>query len=1360
MLHRVVMPSAVSASDASADADVWMLDDNNDTRTRPPISAAPTPLVLPSDDDITALVEQLKHDTAASATAIVGIASAVDALALHDGLTAAVVARIADTFDVVSERTSAVSTRIAVLSLLVRIAVRAPSPLLCGAINGEALAGNRPPHVWALLSSVLRDDDDAGVLAKCVSVCASLLPSTMSLISRFGDVRGDVLPNVDRCKVAVTERMILHADAAVVTAAHSFILAVIVTHVPSALAEDQRHDAALYVGAVEPFAVDRISDAHPDIDGQVLMAQAKNMMTALLSSIESATAEHFTAVYIDTALRILAFALVRRPRVFEETVVPPLIIVVRTLAEYDTTSNTAMRTSMSKLTSAHRRRLVYALTQSLLAYYRRLADDSPFAESVYDVIVATRRLTRSMQNELEYERRQRETRRKVAQQTAAQTAVTDTRAASIVDTMQTRSELLSLSDPDVTMLVAQFGTLSLDRLIDIVIRSMENVNAVTGTFNGFSADFIDALTHVTTLTTADAVPGSEAVRPTDATAVALSAAAASDAPLTSLLPLPSPLPSLPADIADKHARLAFQRLVSPLTTQTLIKSGRAHTVAAQIAIATQLATALTLTPVTHVVRRNGAVRSSATVDDTPLQKAVALITADVTANTEFAIRLLIGTQRIHADNRVQDDSADVDEEERDHLTAEMEAPVGQYEEETLDEADMNREDKNEEEKEEETLPSPTTISMADNGNDSNDVDNGGAEYRFVLRSVLHAIADTFASCSDDARRTVVVAAIVRLMIGAPLLSSDVWSALSDWSTSAETNVFAMAALETIIRERPNQSVRAVRDILFPIVRSSDIDVVRASALRLCVDTAVSPATTAVALIEQALSAPEANAIADFAMQLIRECADATFFADLPIIDPSSVVVPDEPVYAQIIVPATAVANSSESKDGDGDDTAVVEAQRTAILQKISEANARRREFERLTFRRATAISDRQNAETAAQRRVEERNRRLSVQTQLIAQLISAATNADANHPIAMRLWTQLADAFAGAAEADVRKHIHSLLPTIVSALSDGAAVSAAIFHTLQRAESSAHSSQSQPFILQLMQLIAARTATTSTPHYPAALMEFAWKIFERTADARYIIPILPALTVEQCRRALSSIVALPINHIRIAISRLLQPRLNAASPILPPVIEPSALLIELHIVDQKHADTSRTHTDALSDGEWIKHVIAACQFAMNTHSALYTESALCMALNFTKVMTPLPRLIMRTLIQSVLLRPSISDFAVGVLEFTAHSASLYQKGPLWEGWCKAAQMLISRSLLMIVQRAPLRTVKLIVDEDAADDEAKSDRRPIMILQNAIDRFAMENPHNVRREVHLITQAARARRAAKLQQSNSGGMSRS
>ena len=184
---------------------------------------------------------------------------------------------------------------------------------------------------------------------------------------------------------------------------------------------------------------------------------------------------------------------------------------------------------------------------------------------------------------------------------------------------------------------------------------------------------------------------------------------------------------------------------------------------------------------------------------------------------------------------------------------------------------------------------------------------------------------------------------------------------------------------------------------------------------------------------------------------------------------------------------------------------------------------------------------------------------------------------------------------------------------------------------------------------------------------------------KRSADVRFLIPVLNGLTRQEILAALPKLIKLNTGVVKEVFNRLLGTGVSAAGAMSPP-----DLMIALHNIDHSKCD--------------MKTVIKATGICFQDKN-VYTMEVLTIVLQQLMEQKDIPLLLMRTVIQSVALYPNLIGFTMNILQRLIVKQVWKQK-MLWEGFIKCCERTKPQSFRVLLQLPALQLRMLL---DAAPD---------------------------------------------------------
>ncbi|KAB0797876.1 hypothetical protein PPYR_08869 [Photinus pyralis] len=186
---------------------------------------------------------------------------------------------------------------------------------------------------------------------------------------------------------------------------------------------------------------------------------------------------------------------------------------------------------------------------------------------------------------------------------------------------------------------------------------------------------------------------------------------------------------------------------------------------------------------------------------------------------------------------------------------------------------------------------------------------------------------------------------------------------------------------------------------------------------------------------------------------------------------------------------------------------------------------------------------------------------------------------------------------------------------------------------------------------------------TDKGHPSTQLVQRVRELYQtRVSDVRFLIPVLNGLTKQEIISALPKLIKLNPVVVREVFNRLLG--LHGESP-----ITPTELLVALHLIDPSKAD--------------LKTTMKATSMCLN-EKQVFTQEVLAVVLQQLMDQTPLPTLLMRTVIQALSSHPRLSGFVMNILQRLILKQVWKQK-VVWEGFVKCCLKTRPQSFSVLMQ---------------------------------------------------------------------------
>ncbi|XP_043462506.1 symplekin [Leptopilina heterotoma] len=231
----------------------------------------------------------------------------------------------------------------------------------------------------------------------------------------------------------------------------------------------------------------------------------------------------------------------------------------------------------------------------------------------------------------------------------------------------------------------------------------------------------------------------------------------------------------------------------------------------------------------------------------------------------------------------------------------------------------------------------------------------------------------------------------------------------------------------------------------------------------------------------------------------------------------------------------------------------------------------------------------------------------------------------------------------------------------------------------------------------------------------------------RVSDVRFLIPVLNGLTKSEVIAALPKLIKLNPIVVKEVFNRLLGTHNNESGVPHTSPVTPAELLIALHTIDPAKAE--------------LKTVIKATSLCF-AEKQVYSQEIVALVIRELVEITPLPTLLMRTVIQSLSLYPRLSGFIMNILQrLIVKQVWKYPK--VWEGFVKCCERTQPQSFAVILQLthvqladvlkiSPALKKPLLTHIDSFTENQKA-HIPVMkmdVIRGTVrEDFSRGNPHD-------------------------------
>ncbi|XP_037095564.1 symplekin [Syngnathus acus] len=195
--------------------------------------------------------------------------------------------------------------------------------------------------------------------------------------------------------------------------------------------------------------------------------------------------------------------------------------------------------------------------------------------------------------------------------------------------------------------------------------------------------------------------------------------------------------------------------------------------------------------------------------------------------------------------------------------------------------------------------------------------------------------------------------------------------------------------------------------------------------------------------------------------------------------------------------------------------------------------------------------------------------------------------------------------------------------------------------------------------------------TDKVPPSPELVERVRDLYHKRVPDVRFLIPVINGLEKNEVIQALPKLIKLNPIVVKEVFNRLLGTQHSEGSLSVSP-LTPGDLLIALHNIDSAKCD--------------MKSIIKATNLCFGEKN-VYTSEVLAVVMQQLMEQSPLPILLMRTVIQSLSMYPRLCGFVMNILSrLIVKQVWKYPK--VWEGFVKCCQRTRPQSYSVLLQLPP------------------------------------------------------------------------
>ncbi|KAL0994032.1 hypothetical protein UPYG_G00116950 [Umbra pygmaea] len=195
--------------------------------------------------------------------------------------------------------------------------------------------------------------------------------------------------------------------------------------------------------------------------------------------------------------------------------------------------------------------------------------------------------------------------------------------------------------------------------------------------------------------------------------------------------------------------------------------------------------------------------------------------------------------------------------------------------------------------------------------------------------------------------------------------------------------------------------------------------------------------------------------------------------------------------------------------------------------------------------------------------------------------------------------------------------------------------------------------------------------TDKVPPSPELVERVRDLYHKRVPDVRFLIPVINGLEKKEVIQALPKLIKLNPIVVKEVFNRLLGTQHSEGSSSMSP-LTPGELLVALHNIDSTKCD--------------MKSIIKATNLCFGERN-VYTSEVLAVVMQQLMELSPLPILLMRTVIQSLTMYPRLGGFVMNILSRLILK-QVWKYPKVWEGFVKCCQRTKPQSYSVLLQLPP------------------------------------------------------------------------
>ncbi|XP_062844491.1 symplekin [Trichomycterus rosablanca] len=201
--------------------------------------------------------------------------------------------------------------------------------------------------------------------------------------------------------------------------------------------------------------------------------------------------------------------------------------------------------------------------------------------------------------------------------------------------------------------------------------------------------------------------------------------------------------------------------------------------------------------------------------------------------------------------------------------------------------------------------------------------------------------------------------------------------------------------------------------------------------------------------------------------------------------------------------------------------------------------------------------------------------------------------------------------------------------------------------------------------------------TDKVPPSPDLVKRVRDLYHKRVPDVRFLIPVINGLEKKEVIQALPKLIKLNPIVVKEVFNRLLGTQHSEGSSSMSP-LTPGELLVALHNIDSNKCD--------------MKSIIKATNLCF-VEKNVYTSEVLAVVMQHLMEQSPLPMLLMRTVIQSLTMYPRLGGFVMNILSRLIPK-QVWKYPKVWEGFVKCCQRTKPQSYTVLLQLPPAQLVSV------------------------------------------------------------------